>query len=272
VYYQKKRHIFGDLTIEVIGPDGKVLDNIPSSKRRGLSRAAWSMRLKAPRVPTAANAAGGAFGPRVLPGTYTVKMTKDKNVYETKINVVPDPRSKHTPEDRKAQFDLALKLYGSLGDMTFAVDRINGVRAALEDRAGKLPAGDPLAAQLRAASTQADALRKKIVATTEGGAITGEERLREYLTSLYDSVVFYEGRPSQTQVERATALSRELADVVGDFDAWAAKELPGLNTALAGKSLPAIELLIRADWEKQGQEGGGGGGAALQERDRFERD
>ncbi len=274
VYYQKKRHIFGDLTIEVIGPDGKVLDNIPSSKRRGLSRAAWSMRLKAPRVPTAANAAGGTFGPRVLPGTYTVKMTKDKNVYETKINVVPDPRSKHTPEDRKAQFDLAMKLYRSLGDMTFAVDRINGVRAALEDRAGKLPAGDALAAQLRAASTQADALRKKIVATTEGGAITGEERLREYLTSLYDSVVFYEGRPSQTQVERASALSRELADVVGDFDAWGAKELPGLNTALAGKSLPPIELLTRAEWEKQGDQGGGGGGAgAFAERDRpFERD
>ncbi len=274
VYYQKKRHIFGDLTIEVIGPDGKVLDNIPSSKRRGLSRASWSMRLKAPRVPTAANAAGGTFGPRVLPGTYTVKMTKDKNAYETKINVVPDPRSKHTPEDRKAQFDLAMKLYGSLGDMTFAVDRINGVRTALEDRAGKLPTGDPLAAQLRTASTQADALRKKIVATTEGGAITGEERLREYLTSLYDSVVFYEGRPSQTQVERASALSRELADVVKDFDAWGAKELPGLNTALAGQSLPPIELLTRADWDKQGQEGGGGGGSGtLFERDRpFERD
>ena len=274
VYYQKKRHIFGDLTIEVLGPDGKVLDNIPSSKRRGLSRAAWSMRLKPPRVPTAANAAGGTFGPRVLPGTYTVRMTKDKNVYETKLVVVPDPRSKHTPEDRKAQFDLAMKLYRSLGDMSFAVDRINGVRAALEDRAGKLPAGDPLAASLRAASAQADALRKKIVATTEGGAITGEERLREYLTSLYDSVVFYEGRPSQTQVERASALSRELGDVVKDFDAWGAKELPGLNTALAGKSLPAIELLTRAKWEKQGEEGGGGGGGAANlERDRaFERD
>ena len=210
----------------------------------------------------------------MLPGTYTVKMTKDKNVYETKISVVPDPRSKHTPEDRKAQFDLAMKLYRSLGDMTFAVDRINGVRAALEDRAGKLPAGDPLAASLRTASTQVDALRKKIVATNEGGAITGEERLREYLTSLYDSVVFYEGRPSQTQVERASALSRELADVVADFDAWAAKELPGLNTALAAKSLPPIELLTRAEWEKQGEEGGGGGGTgAFAERDRpFERD
>ncbi len=75
-----------------------------------------------------------------------------------------------------------MKLYDLLEDMTFAVDRINGMRGSLlDERAAKLPAGDPLAASLRAASAQVDAIRKKIVATKEGGAITGEERLRENL-------------------------------------------------------------------------------------------
>ena len=229
-YYQKKRHIFGDLKIEVFDPAGKLLSTIPSSKRRGLNRATWPMRLKAPKVPRAATAAfGAAFGPRVLPGTYTVKMTKDKQVYTTLLQVVPDPRSKHTPADRKAQHDLALKLYDLLGNMTFATDRINGVRLALDDRAAKLPAGDPLAKRLQAASAAVDELRKKIVATKEGGAITGEERLREFLSDLYGNVNFYEGRPSQTQAERAEALARELADVVQSFDAWLAKELAGLE-------------------------------------------
>ncbi|MFY9551443.1 MAG: sialidase [Thermoanaerobaculia bacterium] len=255
-YYQKKRHIFGDLKIEVLGQDGKVLATVPSSKRRGLSRSGWSMRLKPPRVPPAATAAfGAAVGPRVLPGTYTVRMTKDKQVYTTPLRVVPDPRVKHTPEDRKAQFDLAMKLYRQLSEMTFAVDRINGARLALDERAGKVPAGDPLAGRLRKASADVDALRQKIVATKEGGMITGEERLREYLTDLYRSVNFYDGRPTADQVNRADALARELADVVVEFDAWVAKELPGINQALAAKSLPAIELLSREAWEKQGQEG-----------------
>src|SRR4029077_2209568 len=35
VYYQKKRHIFGDLKIEVLDSTGKVVGTIPSSKRRG---------------------------------------------------------------------------------------------------------------------------------------------------------------------------------------------------------------------------------------------
>ena len=184
-------------------------------------------------------------------------MTKDKAVIETKLEIVADPRSKHTPEDRKAQFDLAMKLYGMLGDMTFAVERINALRADLDARAAKLPAGDALAARLRKASADLDVLRQKIVATKEGGMITGEERLREYLTDLYGNVVSYEGRPSATQVQRTDALGRELAAVVQEFDAWTAKELPGINQALAAKGQPKIELLTRDEWEKTGEESGG---------------
>jgi photosystem II stability/assembly factor-like uncharacterized protein len=249
-YYLKKRHIFGDMKIEVFDQTGRSLGTVPSSKRRGLSRLTWSMRLKPPHVPPAASAAfGAAFGPRVLPGTYTVKMSKDKDVFTTLLRLGPDPRTKHTAEDRKAQFDLAMRLYDALGDMTFAVDRVNGVRLALDDRAAKLSASDPLAPRIRTASATVDELRKKIVATKEGGMITGEERLRENLTDLYGNVVFYDGRPSQTQVERTDALARELADVVKDFDAWTAKDLGGLNADLAKQRLDPIPVLTRAQWE-----------------------
>ena len=245
-YYQKKRHIFGDLTIEVLDQTGRQVGTVPSSKRRGLNRVTWAMRLPPPKVPSAASVAfGAAFGPRLLPGTYTVKMSKDKDTYTTPLLLVPDPRTKHTPAERQAQFDLAMKLYNLLGTMTFAVDRMNGVRLALDDRAGKLPAGDGLATRLGAASAAVDELRRKIVATKEGGMITGEERLRENLADLYGNVVFYEGRPSATQVERADAIERELADVVAAFDGWAAKELGGLNAALGTKHLEPIRVLTR---------------------------
>ncbi len=254
-YYQKKRHIFGDLKIEVFDAQDKLLSTIPSSKRRGLSRAAWPMRLKAPKVPTAASAAFGAiFGPRWLPGTYMVKMTKDKQVYTTPLQVVADPRSKHTAADRKAQLELSLKLYDLLSNMTFAVERINGVRLALADRAAKLPGTDPLTKRLQAASAAVDVLRKKIVATKEGGMVTGEERLREFLSDLYGNVVFYEGRPSQTQMERANALGRELDDVVKNFDTWLAQELAGVNSALATKRLEPIKPLTHEEWETKAEQ------------------
>jgi len=254
-YYQKKRHIFGDLKIEVFDSTGKLLGTIPSGKRRGLNRATWPMRLKPPKVPRAASAAFGAsVGPRLLPGTYTVKMTKDKQVYTTQLQVVTDSRSNHTPEDRRAQLDLSMKLYDLLGNMTFNVERINEVRLALDDRASKLPADDPLFKRLQSASAAVDELRRKIVATKEGGAITGEERLRENLTDLYGWVVGYEGRPSAMQVERTDVLARELVDVVRDFDAWLAKDLVQVNSDLENKKLETIKPLTREEWEKKDEQ------------------
>ncbi len=137
--------------------------------------------------------------------------------------------------------------------MTFGVERMNGVRQALDERAGRLPAGDAVAKRLRAASAAVDAMRKKIVATKEGGMITGEERLRENLTDLYSNIVFYDGGPSQTQIERADALARELGDVMRDFDAWAARDLAGINSALKSKRLDPVAVMSRQQWEAAGQ-------------------
>jgi len=83
--------------------------------------------------------------------------------------------------------------------------------------------------------------------------ITGEERLRENLSDLYGSVVGYEGRPSQTQVQRTESIARELADVVKDFDAWVARELEGLNSAVTTKSLDSLKLLTRDEWDSKNE-------------------
>jgi hypothetical protein len=253
-YYQRRRHIFGDMKLEVFDASGKLVGSMPTSKRRGLNRVTWSMRLAAPRVPPAASAAFGAtVGPLVLPGSYTIKLTKDTATYTTQLVLVPDPRSTHTAQERQAAFDLATKMSGTLSDMTFAVERMNGVRQALDARAAGLPAGDALARRLRAASAAVDAIRKKIVATKEGGMITGEERLRENLTDLYGNIVYYDGGPSQTQSERADALARELGDVMRDFDAWAARDLAGINNALRTKRLDPVVVMSRQQWEAAGR-------------------
>ena len=243
-YYLQKRHIFGDMKLEVYDPAGKLVQSLPTSKRRGMSRVTWSMRLAPPRIPPAATA-GFAVGPRLQPGTYTVKLVEGDQVVTAPLRVESDPRAVHTAEDRKAQFDLSMRLYGLLNDMTSVVDRMNGLRSAIENRAPKVAQSDPLAADLARASSAVDELRKKIVATKEGGAITGEERLREYLVELYGSVVGYEGRPSATQMARTDALAREMAEVTTAFDAWTAKELGPLNARLTAHKLPRIDLPAR---------------------------
>src|SRR5258708_3269473 len=143
-YYQKGRHIFGDMKIEIIDPDGKVVDTIAGSKHRGVNRATWSMRLKPPTVPPAASAAfGAATGPRVLPGTYTVKMTKGDKVYTSKLKVVLDPRATYNEQDRSQQFDLAMKLYKMMTRMSFAVDSMVNLPDTPTPPAANFPPNHP---------------------------------------------------------------------------------------------------------------------------------
>ncbi|HXM92894.1 MAG TPA: sialidase [Candidatus Dormibacteraeota bacterium] len=249
-YYQKKRHIFGRMKIEVFDAQGKFVDTLPPNNRRGISRVEWPMRLKAPRVPPAATAAFEASqGPRVLPGKYTVKMTRGKDSYTTELEVTLDRRAKFTLEDRRMEFDAAMRAYHLLGDMSFEVDRINGAHDALLDRAGKVKGDMQLSKRLTDLAQRVDELRRKIVATKEGGAVTGEERIREKTTSLYGDLLNYEGRPADYQVARIDSLKKELMDVAKEFDAFVTKELPSINKSLRQKKLEPIKPLTRAEWD-----------------------
>ncbi len=265
-YYQRTRHIFGDLKIEILDANGKVVDTVPSSKHRGVNTAFWPMRLKPPKVPPAASALfGAAQGPRVLPGTYTVRMTKNDKVYTTKLNVVLDPRAKYTAEDRRAQFDLATKLSALLNHMSWAVDNMVGIRDQARLSASKLPPNDALRRQLLALADASDKARSKVVATKEGGMITGEERLREFLGGLYGDVNGYDGRPTDEQVARADVLRRELEDVIREFTTVTDRQLPAINRQLPSRKLNPIKVLSETDWQKQHQDdtGGSGGGELL---------
>jgi photosystem II stability/assembly factor-like uncharacterized protein len=261
-YYQRTRHIYGDLKIEILDADGKLVDTVASAKHRGVSVAGWSMHLKPPRVPPAASALfQAAIGPRVLPGTYTVRMTKDDKVYTSQLQVALDPRATYNEADRKAQFDLVNKLAGLLNHMSWAVDAIIGVRDEAQARAGRLAESDPLRKQAQQLAADVDQIRTRIVATKEGGMITGEERLREYLGGLYGDVNGYEGRPTNSQTERATALERELEDVIREFRDLTDKRLPELNRGLQGKQQAAIRVLSEDDWRKNDTAGAAGGPA-----------
>jgi photosystem II stability/assembly factor-like uncharacterized protein len=270
-YYQKKRHIFGKMKIEILDAQGQLVDTLPPDNRRGISRVDWPMKLKAPRVPPAATAAFDASeGPRVLPGTYTVKMTRGKDIYTTELKVGLDPRAKFSEADRRLQFEAAMRVYNLLGDMSFEVDRINAAHDQLLQSAAALKKDPALAKRLAAMADQLEELRRKIVATKEGGAVTGEVRIREKTTELYGNILNYEGRPGDYQVARIDSLKKELGDVAAEFDSFAAKDLPGIDKLLKQKKLPPIEPLTRKAWDAANDETGGGNAAPAAAR--WERD
>src|SRR5438445_465807 len=266
-YYQRERHLFGKMKLEVLDASGRVIDELPASKRPGVNRVTWTMRAKPPRVPPAAQVAGSAIrGPRLVPGAYTVRLTKAGKVSETKLTVGLDRRAKFSDADRKAQFDAAMRVRGLFGDESALMDRILGLRKALAQSGAALPEGDPLRKNISDFDGKVDGVRKKIVATTEGGAITGEERLREHTDQLYGAILSYEGKPGGYQVAYIDSLKRELDDVTKEFDELLAQDLAALNDSLKSKGQQPIApppTKVGANDATHGSDGTVGASASL---------
>ena len=174
-------------------------------------------------MPRAAQVAfGSSQGPRVVPGTYTVRLTRGTDVKETKLVIGLDKRAPYSVADRKAHFDAMMKAHALFGDMSTLVDKIDGLREALEQREHRTP---DKATKLRDLRGKLDEIKKKVVATTEGGAITGEERIREHLDILYGALNGWEGRPAKYQTDRIAVLRRELTDVDKELGLFIANEV-----------------------------------------------
>ena len=259
-YYQRERHLFGKMKLEVLDASGRLIDELPASKRPGLNRVTWTMQAKPPRVPPAAQIAfSGTRGPRLVPGVYTVRLTKAGKVSETKLTVGLDRRAKFSAADRKAQFDAAMRVHGLFGEESALMDRIVALRKTLAQSGAALPESDPLRKNISDFDGKVDAVRKKIVATTEGGAITGEERLREHTDQLYGAILSYEGKPGGYQIAYIDSLKRELDDVTKEFEQLLAQDLPGLNESLKAKGQqpippPPAKVAVRAnflDWHSE---------------------
>jgi hypothetical protein len=200
------------------------------------------MRAKAPRVPPAVQLAdAGTQGPLVLPGTYTVRMTRGGETYEAKLPVELDRRATYTLADRKDQYDAAMRIAALFAEESALMGRIQALRGELAER-GNVTTDATLKKRITDFDGKVDVVRKRIVATTEGGAITGEERLREETDKVYGAVLSYDGAPTAYQLERIDVLQAEFNDIDAQFGALMKQELPALNTALATGGLRAIDV------------------------------
>jgi len=251
-YYLKKRHIVGDLKLEIYDSEGKLLTTLPGGKRRGLNRVAWPMRLPPPKLPPATQPVFLAgFGPRALPGTYQVKLVKGKDTYQGTLELVSDRRSSYTPEERARQHATSLKLYGLLEHLTIVVDSITDARDQARARAQDLKGADALRTSVQKLGSDLEALRQSLVSVKEGEVVSGEDKLRENIADLYGSENFNEGPPTESQLRRMDVLSKELDSAAAKFKGILDRELPAVNTGLKSKTLTPIVPLTEEEWRKR---------------------
>ena len=186
----------GPFTISISDSSGNLIRTFPGSTRKGLNSVELAMRMPAPL--TAESEIGGAFGSAIGPllaeGVYTVELNKAGLKKSTTVLVVTDTVYKHSAEDRAAQQRLVAKLYKLNEELAITVAQVKAGLDSLMPTRWDSPITDSL-----------NKLHKSLV-NSKMGLVTGEEQLRERLSSLFGEVNSYLGKPTSSQEALASTL------------------------------------------------------------------
>lgn len=247
IYYLKDRVVTGDVKVDIYDNTGKLLKSIPGTKRKGINKVTWDMRHQPPKVAKGVRPDNsGFFAPFVPEGSYVVKLVKGDKIIEGTLDLKIHPDMPHSKEDITLQYETSMKLYKMTEDLAFLVENISRVQSETEKmiKADKVSesTGKNLIEKL-------EELRSTLVATKEG-RITGEEQLRERLGWLYMTVTWFNGKPTDSQLERIPGLAAELeagqkkaADIFNNY-------LNKVNSELKSKGATEILIMTREEFEK----------------------
>ena len=200
-YYLKKRHLFGDMYMEIYDSNGKFLKKLPAGGRKGINVVSVATSLDPPKVPKSPNILGeAAFGPDYPAGNYTIKLIKGKDTFTTNLTLNDTPGLKHTEAERKLQRETLMRAYNLLEELAAVDQKILDTREDLLNKESALK-GSSLK-KIKALETACDDMHEKISATQSGeGGITGQVRLRENIAEIYAAVVGYPGKPTNLQIK-----------------------------------------------------------------------
>lgn len=250
MYYLKERAVTGDVRVEIYNSEGELLKSIPGSKRKGINKITWDMKHKPPKVAKAVRPdQSGFMAPFVHAGIYTIKLIAGSKTIESTLELKIHPFSPHSSDDIALQYETSMKLYKMQEDLAYLVENINKVQS----ETSKLIEGDKISKSSgKALLDKLEDLRKELVATKEG-QITGEERLREKLGWLYVTVTWYNGRPTDSQLDRVGSLQFEMQEAQKKAEDIYKNYLSKVNAELKTSGAKSIELMTREEFDKKDQ-------------------
>ncbi len=232
-YFLKSRIMTGEVNIDVLDKDGNLINSFPGTKRKGINKINWNMRRKPPRAAEGGARLdfGGFIGPLVPAGTYTIRLKYAGKEISAPVELIEDPTGAHSAADRESYYTTVMRLYKMQEELADLVAKINllnkQLEAGLADMQWKSVKKDAVAFR-----DSLNGLRKILIATKEGTAITGEEQLREKLTDIYSGVAGFDGKPTQSQLDGMSAVDDELRKILRRYDILTSRFAAVMNKKL----------------------------------------
>ncbi len=211
-YYLKDRVSSGEVKVDIYDVEGKLVQSIPGSKRKGVNMVDWNLSMKPPKIASGGSKLdfSGFLAPMVLPGDYTIKLKVGDSVYTSVIKLVHDATDKNfTLQDRKLQHKTAMDIYKMHEQLAAVVDTINGRQKLIKDNLSKVT-DSSLKKMMITYNDELEKLRAELLATKQKSVFADEKKLREEITEVYSGVTGQEAAPSNLQVQRVTVLQQEV--------------------------------------------------------------
>ncbi|MEQ8475183.1 hypothetical protein [Fulvivirga sp.] len=217
IYYLKKRHTFGKMAIDILDENGTKLIELTPGKSKGINVVTWNYLIKQPKMAKGKTLSFGGFtSPRVAAGKYKVVMRKGKDTYDTELELINDPNSLLTDQDRVALHETTMKLYNMSEQLAYLVYKIDESIAKSEQVMSVNANGKKVAEPI---SKELNTLKEKLVITTGDNYVgSAEPQLREKLSNLYSKIASGFEPPSSSEIENMTLLEEQFKDALTNFE------------------------------------------------------
>ncbi len=253
-YYLKDRMNTGDVTVEVLDANGKVIASMPGTKRKGINFVRWDMRLAPPKAAKGVLVQGefgvyaGFIGQLALPGTYTVRLRAADWVDQGSLQILPDPLM---PElDYAKKRSISAGLFQMVEELGLLEAQVRTLKDSVDQRMGQAK-DKKLKDELTKMSGNLDSFRKTLTETIESRGITGEQQLRARLGRLYVYTEASDNMPTQSILDGQKTIGAELRQAQSKAETYFNYDLAVLNKSLAKAKLPILKVLEKSEWEKQ---------------------
>ena len=229
--------------------EGKLVKKLPAGTHKGINQVNWTIRMKPPKVPVSPQMEEEAMiGPNYSPGEYTVKLIRNNETFETKIRLMPDPKSIYSPEERETRQKALMRTYNLLESLAYLDRQATEIRDKAKAISKEVP--KPLGKKLTAIAIRMDTLHMKLVSTREG-KVTGEEKLREKIAFIYGSLISYPGRPTDSQLSGLDFLSKEADSTKTAINDLIDGDLARVNKELVTLKKNEIKPISQEEFQKQ---------------------
>ncbi len=208
-YYLKDRP--NSIQMEVYDKEGKLIQKLNPSARKGYNKVFWNLRGLPPKVAKGGNTMdfGAVVAPQVLPGAYTVKMKVNGKEYTQTIQLAHDVQNtEYSLQDRELQYKTSMELHAMHERLARLVDSIGTTQALLKKHIDST-GNSKTKKLLQDYWNKLEELRLTLVPPVMKG--TGDlKRLRSEITDVYAAVANQEARPGNLQLQRVAVLKSEI--------------------------------------------------------------